>query len=237
MAELAKAAKDKQASQPPAQRRRANTEGEAAGVPRGETQVQAQPKRRGKRGGRSIKGNIKLEGDVAEALVKSTLRSAQKNREHDAALFDYYKVGEKHALVDVVAEEAAGYVLVVREAGKGHNMGPPSSHKGLALLKAILKADDSDKGVGEAKAVVAKLIKNIDALAPSLLCMHITQGKFENLFEEGKVRLCLGLASLEVRVAVAIILTSMGCVKYAGPAPQDGLERVLQTGLAAWPQN
>ena len=248
---------------PPSQRARANTDGEHVQRERGagaEAVAVAAPNQRrqprraskgttaekaegegtgkGKGGGKSKAGA--LEGDLAIAVLKSGLRSAQKTRKHSAALYDFYKVDEDSALVAAYDKENISYNKMVLNLGNGHNLGPPYPWRALALLKFMAAADPDEKlkeqGLADFKAAQLAIktwngLQEAKEYDPALATMIITECVLEDMWENKKVRLVLGLAGTPIRYEVAVVMRGMGMIKYAGPAPADGLELALQKGL------
>ena len=222
---------------PPALRTRLDTSGAAA-----EGAVRAEPGKT-RRGGGSSSGKKKNNndmGDLTEAMAKCDLRNSQKNRLHDASLYDYFATTDAHPLVKCMKEEGSAYGKLVEAERKNHGRGPPQLWKGKAVLRFLseeVKEEDvaADKWFHfqQAAATIKAKLATIETHPVPIQCMFVTNGNTEGMYEEGKTRVVVGYADFETRILVAQMLTSLKdkIEKHAGAAPADGLERVIQAAL------
>ena len=177
---------------------------------------------------------------MTEAMAKCSLRSAQKNRMHDGALYDAYVAADDHKLVIAIKEEGAAYGRLVEADRKGHGRGPPQLYKGKAVMRHLAEeVEDAEVAEGELvkyRDVAGKILVKLNAIEAHpipMQTMFVTQGAVEGMYKEGVVRIVVGYTELETRVLVA---TAMGLLKekiekFAGAAPADGLERIIQSAL------
>ena len=90
--------------------------------------------------------------------------------------------------------------------------------------------------LGKFKEISSKIgasLKKIEALPIPQQTMYVTNGAAEDMSASGMIRIVVGYTELETRMRVALALDMLKdkVTKYAGAAPADGLERVIQAAL------
>ena len=167
-------------------------------------------------------------------LMKQVLHNTQQIREVEGALFDTMLGPSDSPLVLGMGEQGTNYQSAVKEAGKGHGLGPPHIYVFAGLISSLTKSNPAEVGEENHSQLVQSL-KHLDTIDLHAKCELVQLCRLNNthIKEIKRITLCFAPNTLAQQLRT-VVVQSMMRLKWEvkeGKAPPSFMERELQEWL------
>ena len=177
------------------------------------------------------KGNIQHENCKLKVLmIKQILRSEQRGRDLEGALFDTCIGPAEDAMVEKMTSQNQLYAKATKEA-KGHGLGPPHVWTFGGLLGGLIEKGDAVGG--QNLAVLKRYYGEYDGLSTEEKCDMVRFCRLTKVFNktQKRITICIRERHSDLRVAMLAALTQTDWSRKHGRAPPSHMERELQAWL------
>jgi hypothetical protein len=191
---------------------------------------------------RSMK-SVVIEADLLDHMLTLLLQSSRRLNDLEATNYYTHVIPTKSDMCMEIDKVYQGYLVTVQK-NKEHNLGPPTIHRGMALLKQVLLNQESMQENTGLKAMWPVVLSALNAMNSEDMDIAeaakiIGHCKINTMFDKENTKLvfvmpqivdCGGKATTLGSV-VSRLLRSMGFERKTGVAPPGFLERKIKETL------
>ena len=158
--------------------------------------------------------------EMFNILFKQVMILTKSNRELRGALITTIKAPVDNPLVMAIDQENYNYAMAVREAGAGHDKGPPSSNALMGFLEALMEQD-----VGQApKNALREQLEKLEGMQQWELQDMINVCRIEKSFKSEYCKILIMVRSPELRDTLCRATIAIELSPHVGAAPPGFLE-------------
>ena len=186
---------------------------------------------------------VTLEAELLDQILTLLLQSSRRLNDSEATSYYTHMIPSSSEMCVELDQVYQGY-LVAAQKDKGHNMGPPTIHRGLALLQQVMKMEQSlaqKDGLKAMWPVVKAALETIqdDGTELDEAQSIIGHCKTCTMFDKANTKLTFTLPLVvecngkitTLGSVVSRLLRSMGFARKLGVAPPGFLDRKLSEAL------
>ncbi len=186
---------------------------------------------------------VTIEAELLNQILTLLLQSSRRLNDLEATSYYTHVIPSNSEMCMQIDQVYQGY-LVTAQKDKGHNMGPPTIHRGLALLQQVLKMEESlahKDGLKAMWPVVKAALDEFKFEGTELSEAQSIVGhcKISTMYERSNTRLTFTLLQIveccgkttTLGSVVSRLLRSMGFARKLGVAPPGFLDRKLSEAL------
>ena len=191
---------------------------------------------------RSMK-NVVIEAELLDHMLTLLLQSSRRLNNLEATNYYTHVIPTKSDMCMEIDKVYQGYLVTVQK-NKEHNLGPPTIHRGIAVLRQVLKKEESMAEKTGLKAMwpVAKAALNTMTNENTELeeaASIIGHCKVSTMFDNKNTKLTFTMPQIvdcggkitTLGSVISRLLRSMGFERKIGVAPPGFLDRKLKEAL------
>jgi hypothetical protein len=183
--------------------------------------------------------------EILDLLLTQGLQSSRRLNDLEATSYYTHNIPTNSEMCMHIEDKYQGYLAKAQANPKGHNLGPPSIHRGIALLKIVMdwKEDLKDKdGLAHMWPVVQKALDELKMEETDLSDSQSIVGhcKIAPMFDKERTRLTFvfplivicGEKTHTLGSVVSRLLRAIGYDRMIGAAPDGYISRRFSETLA-----
>jgi len=188
---------------------------------------------------------VTLEAEMLDHILTLLLQSSRRLNDLEATNYYTHMIPTSSEMCMHIDQVYQGYLVTAQE-NKEHTMGPPAIHRGIALLRQVMKMEESLQKKDGLKVMWPVVKAALDELTQPEGELSDAQSivghcKISTMYERSNTRLtftfpqiveCCGKTTTLGSV-VSRLLRSMGYARKLGVAPPGFLDRKLSEALTA----
>jgi len=186
---------------------------------------------------------VTIEAELLDQILTLLLQSSRRLNDLEATSYYTHVIPSSSEMCVQIDQVYQGY-LVAALKDKGHNMGPPTIHRGLALLQQVMKMEESLAHKDGLKAMWPVVKAALETMQDDDTELDDAQSiighcKISTMFEKANTKLTFTLPQIveccgkttTLGSVVSRLLRSMGFARKLGVAPPGFLDRKLSEAL------
>jgi len=186
---------------------------------------------------------VTIEAELLDQILTLLLQSSRRLNDLEATSYYTHVIPSSSEMCVQIDQVYQGY-LVTAQKDKGHNMGPPTIHRGLALLQQVIKLEESLAHKDGLKAMWPVVKAALETMQDDDTELDEAQSiighcKISTMFEKVNTKLTFTLPQIAecngktttLGSVVSRLLRSMGFARKLGVAPPGFLDRKLSEAL------
>jgi hypothetical protein len=186
---------------------------------------------------------VTIQAELMDHILTLLLQSSRRLNDLEATSYYTHMIPSSSEMCAQIDKVYQGYLVTALE-DKGHNMGPPTIHRGIALLQQVMKMEQSlaqKDGLKAMWPVVKAALENIqdDDTELDEAQSIIGHCKISTMFDKANTKLTFTLPLVvecngkitTLGSVVSRLLRSMGFARKLGVAPPGFLDRKLSEAL------
>ena len=187
---------------------------------------------------------VTLEAEMLDHILTLLLQSSRRLNDLEATSYYTHMIPSSSEMCMRIDKVYQGYLVTAQE-DREHNMGPPTIHRGIALLEQVMKMEESLQKKDGPKAMWPVVKAALDELKLEETELSEAQSivghcKISTMYERSNTRLTFTLPQIveccgkttTLGSVVSRLLRSMGYARKLGVAPPGFLDRKLSEALA-----
>ena len=191
---------------------------------------------------RSMK-SVVIEADLLDHMLTLLLQSSRRLNDLEATNYYTHVIPSKSDMCMQIDQVYQGYLVTVQQ-NKEHNLGPPTIHRGIAMLRQVLKMEESMVAKTGLKAMwpVAQAALSTMTSEDTELeeaASIIGHCKISTMFDNKNTKLTFTMPQIvdcggkitTLGSVISRLLRSMGFERKIGVAPPGFLDRKLKEAL------
>ena len=186
---------------------------------------------------------VTIEAELLDQILTLLLQSSRRLNDLEATSYYTHVIPSSSEMCVQIDQVYQGY-LVAALKDKGHNMGPPTIHRGLALLQQVIKMEESLAHKDGLKAMWPVVKAALETMQDDDTELDDAQSiighcKISTMFDKANTKLTFTLPQVvecngkttTLGSVVSRLLRSMGFARKLGVAPPGFLDRKLSEAL------
>ena len=187
---------------------------------------------------------VVVQAETLDLLLTLALQSSRRLNDLEATSYYTHTIPTSSDMCQYIEDKYQGYLVVTQANPKDHNMGPPSIHRGIALLKQIMDHKEMLKEKGGLSAMWPVVQEALDELKLEETDLSESQSivghcKIVPMYDKSRTRLTFsfprivtcGQKTHTLGSVVSRLLRSIGYERMIGAAPDGYLSRKLSDTL------
>ena len=188
---------------------------------------------------------VTIQAELMDHILTLLLQSSRRLNDLEATSYYTHMIPTSSEMCMRIDKVYQGYLVTAQE-DREHNMGPPTIHRGIALLEQVMKMEESLQKKDGLKAMWPVVKTALDELKREETELSEAQSivghcKISTMYERSNTRLTFTLPQIveccgkttTLGSVVSRLLRSMGYARKLGVAPPGFLDRKLSEGLTA----
>ena len=189
---------------------------------------------------------VVVTAETLDLLLTLGLQSSRRLNDLEATSYYTHTIPTSSDMCQYIEDKYQGYLVATQANPKDHNMGPPSIHRGIALLKQIMDWKEFLKEKGGLSAMWPVVQEALDELKREETDLSESQSivghcKIVPMYDKTRTRLTFsfprivtcGQKTHTLGSVVSRLLRSIGYERMIGAAPDGYLSRKLSDTLNA----
>jgi hypothetical protein len=186
---------------------------------------------------------VTIQAELLDHILTLLLQSSRRLNDLEATSYYTHMIPSSSEMCMRIDKVYQGYLVTAQE-DREHNMGPPTIHRGIALLEQVMKMEESlakKDGLKAMWPVVKAALEELKLEGTELSEAQSIIGhcKISTMFDKANTKLTFTLPQIveccgkttTLGSVVSRLLRSMGCVRKLGVAPPGFLDRKLSEAL------
>jgi hypothetical protein len=187
---------------------------------------------------------VVVTAETLDHLLTLALQSSRRLNDLEATSYYTHTIPTSSDMCQHIEDKYQGYLVATQANPKDHNMGPPSIHRGIALLKQIMDHKEMLKEKGGLSAMWPVVQEALDELKLEETDLSESQSivghcKIVPMYDKTRTRLTFsfprivtcGQKTHTLGSVVSRLLRSIGYERMIGAAPDGYLSRKLSDTL------
>ena len=187
---------------------------------------------------------VVVTAETLDHLLTLALQSSRRLNDLEATSYYTHTIPTASDMCQYIEDKYQGYLVATQAKPKDHNMGPPSIHRGIALLKQIMDHKEMLKEKGGLSAMWPVVQEALDELKLEETDLSESQSivghcKIVPMYDKSRTRLTFsfprivtcGQKTHTLGSVVSRLLRSIGHERMIGAAPDGYLSRKLSDTL------
>jgi hypothetical protein len=183
--------------------------------------------------------------ELLDLLLTQGLQSSRRLSDLEATSYYSHNIPTNSIMCTHIEDTYQGYLAKAKANPKEHNLGPPSIHRGIALLKVVMDWKDHLKakdGLTHMWPVVQKALEELRMEETDLSDSQEIVGhcKIVPMFDKARTRLTFGFPIIVIcgekthtlGSVVSRLIRAIGYDRMVGPAPDGYISRRFSETLA-----